>query len=67
METNTKRNEHPACSCKQCRRGAGSTAGQHTHALINRSIRRQAKIALKSLDDDYEDFESFVVSTPYTD
>lgn len=64
-ETNTKRNEHPACSCTQCRRGAGSCAGQATHTQVNRAIRRKTKVALKKLDP--EDFSAVIVSTPYTD
>ena len=65
IHTNTKRNEHPACGCRSCRRGAGTAFGQHIHTYINRAIRHATKIALKKLNP--EDFEPILVSTPYTD
>lgn len=73
METNAKRNEHPRCSCRQCRRGAASNAGQFTHRQVNRKIRSKAKAALRSLRSaTLAELEAandlpVVVSTPYTD
>ena len=65
IHTNTKRNEHPACGCRWCRRGAGRGFGQYIHTHINRAIRHATKVALKKLNP--EDFEPILVSTPYTD
>lgn len=67
MVTNTKRNEHPACSCRQCRRGSASSAGQFTHAQVNRKIRRKFKSLLAAAVRGALDVEPVVVSTPYTD
>ncbi len=59
-----KLNEHPACGCRMCRRGAGSEAGKATHRAINRKIRHRAKIALRKQPDETP---ITTVSTPYTD
>jgi hypothetical protein len=60
MQSNTKRNEHPACTCRMCSRGKRSTSGKHLLNQINRKIRR----AYKRI---HMDTEITIVSTPYTD
>jgi hypothetical protein len=68
MDTNTKRNEHPRCSCRMCRLGAASNAGQFEHQRVNRKIRRVYKAALGNvLRRGVEDVEPIVVPTDYTD
>lgn len=64
--TNTKGNEHPACGCRSCRRGAGSNWGKHIHTTVNRAIRRRNRAALKGIKD-IDTYMARVVSTPYTD
>ena len=59
------KNEHPACGCKQCRRGAASKAGKYVHAQINKKIRSLTKLQLKRSGGD--DFVPIQISTPYTD
>ena len=59
-----RKNEHPRCSCKQCKRGAASEYGEFIHRAINRKIRHATKIQLKQKGDD---FEMVIISTPFTD
>lgn len=59
-----RKNEHPRCGCKSCRRGAGSAYGKFIHKAVNRAIRHATKISLRQKG---EDFEMVIVSTPYTD
>lgn len=65
MVTSTKRNEHPRCSCRMCRLGASSNAGQYTHRRVNRAIRRKYKQALRAVN--LDDSPVIIVSTGYTD
>lgn len=67
--TNTKGNEHPACGCRSCRRGAGSKWGQYMHTTVNRAIRRRNRAALKAViqTSDIDSHMALVASTPYTD
>lgn len=73
MYTSTKRNEHPRCSCRMCKLGAASNAGQFEHQRVNRKIRRKSKAALRSLlDASLAELEAanglpVVVPTGYTD
>lgn len=60
-----RKNEHPRCGCKSCRRGAASAYGKAVHKQVNRKIRHATKQALKR--DDPEDFDPVIVSTTYTD
>lgn len=60
-----RKNEHPRCGCRSCRRGASSTYGKFIHKQVNRKIRHDTKHALKR--DDPEDFDPVIVSTTYTD
>jgi hypothetical protein len=62
VQSNTKRNEHPACSCAACRRGKRSNGGKWLLNQINKKIRRLAKQHLKRGDED-----AIIISTPYTD
>ena len=59
-----RKNEHPRCSCKQCKRGAASGYGKFIHRAINRKIRHASKVLLEQKGDD---FEMVIISTPYTD
>ncbi len=59
-----RKNEHPRCGCKSCRRGAASSHGQFVHRAVNRKIRHATRISLRRYG---EDFEPVIVSTPYTD
>jgi hypothetical protein len=65
MVTSTKANEHPRCSCKQCRRGSAQSFGQFVHRLVNRKIRHAYKAALRKLGPD--DDVRITIPTPYTD
>jgi hypothetical protein len=68
MDKNSKRNEHPACSCRSCRRGAGTCFGQFVHAKVNRAIRRTYRQELAAVvRDGVRDVEPVIVSTGYTD
>jgi hypothetical protein len=62
MQTSSKRNEHPACSCRACVRGRHTPGGHFTTTQVNKKIRRMAKQAIKRGDDNVA-----IVSTPYTD
>jgi hypothetical protein len=62
METNSKRNEHPACSCWACRAGKRTPAGHATAKATQRKLRRMSKLLLKRGDD-----PTVIVGTPYTD
>jgi hypothetical protein len=59
-----RKNEHPRCGCRSCKRGASSAYGKFIHRHINRAIRHQTKqqLALKG-----DDFDMVILSTPYTD
>ena len=59
-----KKNEHPRCGCKACRRGAATQYGQMLHRAVNRKIRHATKILLRLKG---EDFEAVIISTPPTD
>ena len=59
-----RKNEHPRCGCRSCKRGAASTYGKFIHKAINRAIRHATKIKLKQQGDD---FVAVIISTPYTD
>jgi hypothetical protein len=70
MVTNAKRNEHPRCSCRMCRIGAGRGWGQYQHRKVNRRIRHEYKLKLAALavrNAFAQDVEPIIVSTGYTD
>lgn len=69
IESSTKGNEHPRCSCAMCRFGAGSGFGKFVHRHINRVIRHKSKQALDRAirSGDVDEVERVIVSTPYTD
>jgi len=69
METNSKRNEHPRCSCTACSRGLRSNAGHFAQSAVNRRIRRVQKAKLNGIvNTDMLDADvTVIVSTPYTD
>jgi RNase P protein component len=63
-----RKNEHPRCGCRSCRRGASSTYGKTVHRAVNRQIRHITRMALRSLAlDDLDTFDAVIVSTTYTD
>ena len=63
-----RKNEHPRCGCRSCRRGAGSPFGQLIHKAGNRKIRRATRQALRTLPaDDLDTFVSVIVPAPLTD
>lgn len=64
MQTSSKRNEHPACTCWACRHGKRSNGGKWLLNQINKKIRRLSKANLKAHG---EDFDAVIISTPYTD
>ena len=59
-----KYNPHKACSCRACRYGARSKAGKYVHRAINRKLRRIDREKLRA---DPLNYESTILSTPYTD
>jgi RNase P protein component len=59
-----RKNEHPRCGCKACKRGAASTYGKFVHRAVNRKIRHETRVELKRKGDD---FDLVIVSTTYTD
>jgi hypothetical protein len=59
-----RKNEHPGCHCKACRRGSRSDAGHFTIRYTNRVLRRRYRAALRTYP---FDVTQIVVSTPYTD
>jgi hypothetical protein len=75
MLTGSKRNEHPRCSCRSCRLGAGRMFGQFVHRKVNRAIRHRYKEMLGKLTLGREygepssnhDWQRIIVSTTYTD
>lgn len=58
-----RKNEHPGCGCRSCRRGAATASGKATHKAVNRKIRQATRIGLKRKGDD---FDMVIISTPYT-
>ena len=62
--TSCKRNEHPRCGCKSCKRGGATSSGKYVHRSINRKIRHMSKVLLAQVG---EMFEAVIISTPYTD
>ena len=70
MQTNTKHNPHPRCSCRACRAGAGSKWGQAVHRRVNRKIRHGERLAMYQLligTTCPDGYVSTIVSTGYTD
>ena len=59
-----RKNEHPRCGCKACKRGAAGAYGKFVHRAVNRKIRHETRVALKRKGDD---FDMVIVSTTYTD
>ena len=77
-----RKNEHPRCGCRSCKRGASTKHGQTVHRAVNRAIRHETNNKLCQLvkrengylefsyaghDDVVLDFDMVLVSTPYTD
>lgn len=59
-----RKNEHPRCGCRACRRGSFTKTAKYLHRSINRKIRHATRLALAKLG---EDFMQVIISTPYTD
>jgi hypothetical protein len=58
-----RKNEHPGCSCRACKRGKHG-GGHFIVVATNRRLRRLYRLALRQRQ---MDAEPFTVSTPYTD
>jgi hypothetical protein len=65
MTTNTKHTLHKSCSCRQCKFGRGTKAGQDTQHANEKKLRQLWKKALRRLG--IEDADAAPISSPYTD
>lgn len=57
-----KKNEHPRCGCRYCRRASRIAWGKFMHRKIKRAIRHETK---RLLARDGEDFVQVIRSTPF--
>lgn len=68
MTTNTKHTMNKSCSCRMCRLGRGSNAGQLVRKANNRKLRRKGKQALDRVArGTAEDAVLGPITSPYTD
>jgi hypothetical protein len=72
MVQSSKKKAHVGCSCKQCKAGAGTEAGQIIHNQNERKLRRLAKVelskAIKETKRELEDIDVLgQIGSPYTD
>lgn len=65
MVTNTKHTMNKSCSCSQCMRGRGSSAGQLVRKKNNRKLRRIGKQALAKAD--LDEVALGPITSPFTD
>jgi hypothetical protein len=57
-----RKNEHPSCSCRACKRGKGTIFGHYLIKQVNRKIRKAYRQLLRRGDD-----AEVSVRTPYLD